>query len=219
MVVELRRQYDVTGRIVDTPEESFLNTFGSGNYRDSVKEINKRQKEGQEGYRNVPSGTSSLADDLVARQRDLTSHTAGFEAYMRARGNGTGMVFGVNDVVDKYGVAAGSYDPVPLPKIQGHRVACTKPGGPDIPGALDLDLYPLPPHLAWGEILVALRAVPISPADLYSVATGGTYGNDTRHAPFTAGHEGVAVVVKVGPGVDHVQEGDWVLPQVRRTTQ
>ncbi|EFN52133.1 hypothetical protein CHLNCDRAFT_27061 [Chlorella variabilis] len=71
---------------------------------------------------------------------------------------------------------------------------------------------PLPVELEWGEVLLSIRAAPINPADIYTVQTGGMYGTDHVAPPFVAGHDGVGVVVKVGPGVKGLAENDWVVP-------
>ncbi len=65
---------------------------------------------------------------------------------------------------------------------------------------LSVDTVALPAELDWGEVLVRMRCAPINPADLYSVVTGGTYGDEAVSAPFTAGHDGVGVVIKVPAG-------------------
>ena len=49
-------------------------------------------------------------------KNDTHSHSAGFEAWMRGRGDAN-RVIGVDDIVDVYGVVRGSYDEVSLPKI------------------------------------------------------------------------------------------------------
>ena len=72
---------------------------------------------------------------------------------------------------------------------------------------------PIPPELEWGQVLVSIRATPISPADLYNVQVG-SWGmrTDPLEPPFVAGNDGIGVVVKVGPGVKSLTENDWVLP-------
>lgn len=63
-----------------------------------------------------------------------------------------------------------------------------------------MEAEPIPAELEWGEVLVNVRAAPISPADLYTVATGGLYGQDHSEPPFVGGHDGVGVIVKVCVG-------------------
>ena len=41
---------------------------------------------------------------------------------------------------------------------------------------------------------------------------GGVYGSDAVTAPYVAGHDGVGVIEKVGPGVKELHVGDVVLP-------
>lgn len=43
-------------------------------------------------------------------------------------------------------------------------------------------------------------------------AVGQQAEPDAPKPPFTAGNDGLAVVVKVGPGVKNLSENDWVIP-------
>ena len=52
-------------------------------------------------------------------------------------------------------------------------------------------------HLNWGEVLVSMQYAPINPADAYTIATGGMYGDDQVQPPFLCGHDGVGTVTKV----------------------
>lgn len=106
-----------------------------------------------------------------------------------------------------------------------------------------MEADPLPGELQWGEVLISIRYAPINPADIYSIQTGGAYGQEFVDPPFVAGHDGalpcplhckcigvaamstclrlnvtfmftagIAVVMKVGPGVKSLHENDWVIP-------
>lgn len=55
----------------------------------------------------------------------------------------------------------------------------------------------LPAALEWGEVLVSMQYAPIIPADIYTVRSGGVYGDTQSALPFIAGHDGVGVVAKV----------------------
>jgi NADPH:quinone reductase-like Zn-dependent oxidoreductase len=55
----------------------------------------------------------------------------------------------------------------------------------------------LPPELEWGQVYVEMLFAPVTPADVYTLRLGGVYDEDSREPPFVAGHEGVAVVLKV----------------------
>ena len=90
------------------------------------------------------------------------------------------------------------------------QVRCQRGGQPK--QVLSMATEPLPVELEWGEVLLSIRAAPINPADIYTVQTGGMYGTDHVAPPFVAGHDGVGVVVKVGPGVKGLAENDWVVP-------
>ena len=74
------------------------------------------------------------------------------------------------------------------------QAVCKKAGRPDKMAA---DLEALPAELEWGQVLVSLRAVPVSPADLHTIQTGGSYGGSRRQPPFVIGHDGVGVVMQV----------------------
>ena len=41
---------------------------------------------------------------------------------------------------------------------------------------------------------------------------GGVYGSEAVSAPYAAGHDGVGLVEKVGPGTKELHAGDIVLP-------
>lgn len=91
------------------------------------------------------------------------------------------------------------------------QVRCQRSGLPK--EALTLDTTPIPAELEWGQVLVSIRAAPINPADLYTIQTGGLYGSEpAAKPPFVPGHDGVGIVVKVGPGIKSLVEGDWVVP-------
>jgi Alcohol dehydrogenase GroES-like domain len=75
------------------------------------------------------------------------------------------------------------------------QVKCKATGKPN--DVLAVTTEPIPVELLWGEVLVNIRAAPINPADLYTVATGGSYAGNHLSLPFIAGHDGVGVVIKV----------------------
>ncbi|KAL4518427.1 hypothetical protein Ndes2437A_g04709 [Nannochloris sp. 'desiccata'] len=151
-------------------------------------------------------------NNLFLRQSaSAQSHTAGFEAWMRSRGDTGVQVFTADDVVEQFGVVKGSYEAVPLPQIKAYTVQCQRAGLPK--EALTLRCEPIPMELEWGQVLVSIRAAPINPADLYTIQTGGLYGTEpAAQPPFVPGHDGIGVVVKTGPGVKSLVEGDWVVP-------
>ena len=197
---EKRKEYDATGRIVKTVEEEFVDSFGGGSYRDRYTRAEAAQPQ------------TSLHEQIVLRQSpSAQSHSAGFEAWLRARGDAGVKVFTSDDVIDQFGVVKGSYDPVPLPHIKAYTVRCQRAGLPK--EVLTLTKEPIPEELEWGQVLVSIRYAPINPADLYTIHLGGTYGPEPPASPpFTPGHDGLGVVVKVGPGVKSLLEGDWVIP-------
>ena len=154
---------------------------------------------------------AALAEQLAVRQTPASqSHTAGFDAWLRSRGDSGVKVFTSDDVVEQFGVVKGSYEAVPLPAIKAYTVQCRRAGLPK--EALTLDTVPIPSELEWGQVLVSIRAAPINPADLYTIQTGGLYGTEPSvPPPFVPGHDGLGVVVKVGPGVKALVEGNWVV--------
>ena len=137
---------------------------------------------------------------------------------MRSRGTEGVQTFTSDDIISQFGVVKGSYESVALPAIKGYAVRAQRAGLPK--EVLTVDMEDLPPALEWGEVLVSMRMMPINPADLYTIQTGGLYGLDpSQHAssfPFCPGHDGVGIVLKNGPGVDgskhELREGDWVIP-------
>jgi trans-2-enoyl-CoA reductase len=182
-----RASYDETGTFEKTVEEELLDEFGGGVFRDKMKEEEAR--------------TESLAEALVKTEKEKGSHTAGFEAWLRARGPDSNKTIGVEDMIDRFGVNKGSYDEVVLPKIRAYQASVTAAN------AIKLGSAAIPPTLEWGEVLVNVRVAPINPADI----DAKTLASRAKF-PFVAGSDGVATVVKVGAGVKSLNEGDWVLP-------
>ncbi|PSC70227.1 trans-2-enoyl-reductase [Micractinium conductrix] len=192
-----RHEYDTTGTVVRSVEDEFMDSFAGGSFRDRVRRGEMEKV--------------NLSDQISVRQeKKAQSHSSGFEAWMRSRGNAGVKVYTSEDVIDQFGVVKDSYDAVPLPKIRAHTVRCKRSGVPS--EVLAVEAEALPQGLEWGEVLLSIRYAPVNPADLYTVQTGGTYGESRLEPPFVAGHDGVAVVVKVGPGVKGLAENDWVVP-------
>ena len=146
-----RERYDADGSIERSAEEELLDAFGGGAFKDrGADDVVAKQ---------------SLAEALVKTKNDTHSHSAGFEAWMRGRGDAN-RVIGVDDIVDAYGVVRGSYDEVSLPKISAFRVdvasaadksASEKSASEASKKASDafvLSSAPIPATLEWGQVLV-----------------------------------------------------------------
>lgn len=163
------------------------------------------------GVIGVQGSAANLSEQLTVRQVDQ-SHTAGFEAWMRSRGQEGVQTFTSDDIINQFGVVKGSYETVPLPKIKAYTATCQRAGLPK--EVLTVDMQDIPGELEWGDVLVSMRMMPINPADLYTIQTGGAYGNEplTKTTPYVPGHDGVGVVLRNGPGVKNMKEGDWVIP-------
>ena len=219
-----RAHYDRTGRVRVGADEAFIASFGGGAFADPLR------RGGNGGANGAPPPPG---DAVVVRAEEgaagRPSHTAGFEAWLRARGgpgggaSGNGSVFGAEQVAEQFGVVKSSYDAVPTPRAAGGGparvpgVVCRGAGAPS--ATLALGAEALPPELGWGEVLVVWLAAPVGPGDVYSLRLGGVYGAPGAAAapprlPFAAGHDGVGVVARVGPGVKGTQlaEGDLVSP-------
>jgi len=192
-----RKQYDATGRADKTPDEELLDTFGGGAFRDKMREDAENRE--------------SLNEQITVRQSaEAQSHSAGFEAWMRARGDQANMVFTAETAAEQFGVVKSSYEAVPLPPIRAYQVRVKELGKPK--DSCEMVSDPIPPELEWGEVLINVRAAPINPNDLYNVQIGGAPSEEGQKPPFIAGSDGLGVVVKVGPGVKNLQENDWVFP-------
>ena len=182
-----RASYDETGTFEKSVEEELLDEFGGGVFRDKMKEEEARKE--------------SLAEALVKTEKEKGSHSAGFEAWLRARGPDGNKTLGVEDMIDRFGVNKGSYEEVMLPKVRAYQANVTGPN------AIEMGSEAIPASLEWGEVLVNVRVTPINPADI-----------DAKNLlarskfPFVAGSDGLATVVKVGEGVKNLNEGDWVIP-------
>ena len=172
-----RERYDADGSVERSAEEELLDAFGGGAF--------KHRGADDEAARR------SLAEALVKTKNDAAthSHSAGFEAWMRGRGDANRTI-GVDDIVDAYGVVRGSYDETPLPKISAFRVDAARPdvratdGEPTrvvfaerdgaaatperdpVSKRFVLSSAPIPATLEWGQVLVHVRASPVNPADL-----------------------------------------------------
>lgn len=48
------------------------------------------------------------------------------------------------------------------------------------------------------QVYIEFRLAPVTPADVYTMRLGGLYDEQSKEPPFVAGHEAVAVVLKVG---------------------
>lgn len=174
-----------------------MDSFAGGSFRDRVRSAEA-----------AAAAAPSIQEQITVRQsKESGSHSAGFEAWMRGRGTGGVQVFTADDVIDQFGVVKGSYDAVPLPRIRAHVVRCSGPGR--AAEVLSLGAEDLPAELEWGQVLVSVRYAPINPADLYTVATGGTYGQESVKPPFVPGHDAVGVVVKVREGGEGMRWWWW----------
>jgi trans-2-enoyl-CoA reductase len=159
-----RSNYDANGVVERSVEEELLDAFGGGAFKDrGVEDVLEKQ---------------TLAEALVKTKNAEASHShsAGFEAWMRTRGDANRTI-GVDDIVDAYGVVKGSYDEVRLPKIaafETRRVVGEESVRPDGEGkksngvslSFALSTTPIPATLEWGQVLVHVRASPVNPADL-----------------------------------------------------
>ncbi|GBF87666.1 hypothetical protein Rsub_00377 [Raphidocelis subcapitata] len=212
-----RAHYDSTGRIRRGADEAFLESFGEqGAYSDPLRRAHP--------VAAAAAGASGLGDQIVLRRAEGTapSHTAGFEAWMRARGQAGGpQVYSGDTVAQEFGVVRGTYEAVPtLPGGAAEAGAAAVPAvvcsaaGASVRKLLALESQPLPPELEFGEVLVVMLAVPVAPGDIATCRLGGVYGTASAgRLPFVAGHDGVGVVARVGPGIKGALcEGDLVQP-------
>jgi hypothetical protein len=131
--------YDETGEVLRTAEEEFIDGFGGGNFRD-------RGKQAVGG----PSA-ANLSEQLTVRQVDQ-SHTAGFEAWMRSRGQEGVQTFTSDDIINQFGVVKGSYEPVPLPKIKGYTVRVYGSIGLHLRSCLMIYRYHYVPYIIVGAV-------------------------------------------------------------------
>ena len=124
-------------------------------FRDKLNEENQRKE--------------SVAEAIQTVEKNKGSHTSGFEAFMRARGDSV-TSFGVDDIINQFGVVKGSYDEVQLPKIKAYEVNHTV-GKKVVIGhekeALRVEAKKIASTLQWGEVLVSVRVAPMNAHDIY----------------------------------------------------
>lgn len=147
---------------------------------------------------SIPAG---LQATLAVRRAEVSaaSHSAGFEAWLRARGADAAAVFTADTAAERYGVVRSSYQGVPLESRSVLSAVCSKAGRPS--DVVALQSRPLPPELEWGQVLVEWVLAAVTPADVHAVRMGGlTVAGDAgaagRQPPFVCGHDGVGVVAK-----------------------
>lgn len=188
-----RAAYDATGTVEKTVEEELLDQFGGGVFRDKMKEEEARKE--------------TLAEALVKTETNKGSHSAGFDAWLRARGPASNRTYGVEDIIDQFGVNKGSYNEIILPKIRAYQANVVSVR--DVPTkSISIASEPIPSTLEWGEVLVNVRVAAINPHDVRRRAEDDTVMN----VPYIAGSDAIATIVKVGDGVKSLNEGDWVMP-------
>lgn len=220
-----RKQYDQTGSYSKSVEEELLDSFGGGVFRDKLNEENERRE--------------SVAEAIQSVEKNKGSHTSGFEAFMRARGDSVAAL-GVDDIINQFGVVKGSYDEVQLPKIKAYEVNQTtkKVVAGHEKESMHVEATKIASTLQWGEVLVSIRVAPMNTHDIYddqmSFISSNYASSDNKNVdgmlnPKTGAFENnkdysnerkipgsdcLATVVKVGAGVKSLAEGDWVIPYV-----
>eukprot|EP00878_Enallax_costatus_P032601 GHUV01035843.1.p1 GENE.GHUV01035843.1~~GHUV01035843.1.p1 ORF type:complete len:246 (+),score=98.27 GHUV01035843.1:107-844(+) len=134
------------------------------------------------------------------------------QAWLRSRGSDSTTVYTSDTIAEQFGVVKSSYEAVALPSRSVLSAVCKGAGKPQ--QQLEVVSRPLPPDLEWGQVLLEFKYAHVTPADIYSIRLGGMYDETSKECPFVAGHDGVAAVAKVGPGVKDLAEGDVVLPTI-----
>lgn len=97
----------------------------------------------------------SVADQITIRQAETqtSSHTAGFEAWLRSRGGASGAaaVYTADTIAEQFGVVKDSYTTVPLARPRSVAAAvCKGPGAPL--QQVQLITQQLPLELEWGQV-------------------------------------------------------------------
>jgi hypothetical protein len=96
-----------------------------------------------------------VADQITIRQAETqtSSHTAGFEAWLRSRGGASGAaaVYTADTIAEQFGVVKDSYTTVPLARPRSVAAAvCKGPGAPL--QQVQLITQQLPLELEWGQV-------------------------------------------------------------------
>lgn len=76
------------------------------------------------------------------------------------------------------------------------QVTCREAGL--LTDTVEVESEPLPAELEWGQVLLSMKYALVDAADAYTSLMAGTFSDVTVALPYTAGHHGVASVMKVG---------------------
>ncbi|KAK9864312.1 hypothetical protein WJX84_002485 [Apatococcus fuscideae] len=99
-----REHYDSTGQISRTPEELFAKSFAGGKFQSPAPQADQPIK---------------VSEQITTLQSPaFESHTSGFEAWLRSRGEAGTSVFTAESIAQKFGVVKGSYRATPLPRLK-----------------------------------------------------------------------------------------------------
>lgn len=202
-----RRLYDRFGEtgLEATSHSLFAQTFRDGSFardktvsRDLRNEVDSLRKENE-----------SLQRQLVLAQPDEENKFAtSFESWLRNREPGQVRVVTSEDLMEIHGVAEESYDKKAIPKLKSFALQYTDHG--EIESVVEKVPVTLPQELLWGEVLVHYLAAPLNYIDRHLARWGRVPGLESPD-PLVAGSQGVALVLAVGDGVNHLRPGDMVV--------
>jgi len=205
-----RRIYDRYGEsgLDKSAEALFAEDFRQGAFQSTKEQGDDLRSEVDALRRENESLQRQL---MIVKPDEKESYATSFESWLRNRDPNAIQVITPETLMDQPGVEVGSYTPVKLPALENLTLEYTDLG--KLTEVVTKNSQPLPTELGWGEVLVNMLAAPVGALDHHLARWGYIPGEETPSHPFTAGAEGVGLVVAVGPGVEGIKPQDLVIPK------
>lgn len=202
-----RRIYDRYGEDgLDLSSEALFTTtfrggaFGPDDRKELVDELQTLRASNEALQRQL----------MIVRPETTSKYASSFEAWLRNRSPDQMRVVTSETLAEELGVAEGSYEPTPLPRLESERIELTDLG--PLGSAVQRRTVALPERLLWNEVLVRWLVCPVSAVDRHLARWGMIPGEEVPAHPFVGGTEGIGLVVRAGPGAGGVRDGDLVVP-------
>ena len=204
-----RRVYDRFGTegLEKSAETLFAESFRGGAFapdqphRDLQDEVENLRRENESLQRQL----------MIVKPEEENTYAKSFESWLRNRDPNQLRIVTSDTLVEEMGVSVEGYEPSALPALDSVRFEQFNVGEPAV--ALAKQEHKVASELRWGEVLLQTLAAAVGPVDRHLAYWGYIPGYERPELPFTAGADGVAMVVAVGPGVRHLKVHDLVQPR------